>query len=151
MVVSAPEARQFDFWIGEWEVFSPQGALAGHSRIDKILGGAALQENWTNAQGHEGKSFNRWDAKDRLWHQHWIDASGGETFYAGSFADGCMSLTSEQKKPDGTTELHRMRFFDLGPNDLGTREVRQWGEASSDGGANWKTEFDLTYRLRKGE
>ncbi len=36
---SAPAHHQFDFWVGEWEVRTPDGALAGTNRITGILGG----------------------------------------------------------------------------------------------------------------
>jgi hypothetical protein len=135
------EARQFDFWIGDWNVVSATGAKAGASRIEKILNGCAIQENWTSAGGNNGKSFNLYDPKKGEWRQHWIDDSGLETFYVGGFAGKCMSLTSEQRSADGKKQLHRMRFFDLGEEG-----VRQWGEVTEDDGANWKTEFDLYYR-----
>jgi len=137
------EARQFDFWIGDWNVVNAAGNQAGTSRIEKILNGCALQENWTSAQGNSGKSFNRFDPVKREWRQHWIDDSGLETFYAGSFLDKCMSLTSEQTTADGKQQLNRMRFF-----DLGAEGVRQWGEVSDDAGAHWKTTFDLYYRRK---
>ena len=48
---SAPPYRQFDFWIGDWDVFSPDGKLAGHNRVESIEGGCGIQENWTGAGG----------------------------------------------------------------------------------------------------
>src|SRR5690349_15545540 len=42
-----PEARQFDFWVGEWNVTNPAGKAAGQSKIESIAGGAGLLENWT--------------------------------------------------------------------------------------------------------
>ncbi|HUR27182.1 MAG TPA: hypothetical protein VM509_03285 [Planctomycetota bacterium] len=141
--VPPAEARQFDFWVGDWDVLSVAGAKAGDSKIENILGGCAIQENWTSASGNSGKSFNVYDAKKREWRQHWIDDSGTETFYAGAFEDGCMDLVAESTGADGKPALHRMRFF-----DLGTEGVRQWGEVSTDGGSSWKTEFDLHYRRK---
>ena len=54
--------RQFDFWIGEWEV-SSNGQPAGTNSIQSILGGCALQENWRGAGpgGLTGTSFNIYD------------------------------------------------------------------------------------------
>ncbi len=37
-----PEYRQFDFWVGEWDVALPDGKPAGTNRIAPILGGCAL-------------------------------------------------------------------------------------------------------------
>jgi len=37
------EARQFDFWIGEWRV-TENGKLAGHNRIEPLLEGCACSK-----------------------------------------------------------------------------------------------------------
>jgi hypothetical protein len=58
-----PSARQFDFWIGRWQV-SQAGKPAGNNHIEKILDGCALLENWTGAQGGTGKSLNFFDRDD---------------------------------------------------------------------------------------
>lgn len=54
-----------------------------------------------------------------------------------------MGITREARDPDGTLKLHRRRFFDLGDEGL-----RQWGEVSADGRADWHTEFDRYYRRK---
>jgi hypothetical protein len=47
-------SRQFDFWVGHWRV-TEHGKLAGDNRIEPILDGCALLENWTGAKGGAGK------------------------------------------------------------------------------------------------
>lgn len=136
-----PEARQFDFWVGEWEVYTASGARAGSSVVESILNGCVVLENWQSAQGGAGKSFNRYDPRRGEWRQHWVDDSGNELNFSGAFADGCMSVVAKLPQPDGRVQLRRMRFFDL-PG----AEVRQWGEISTDDGASWTTEYDLYYR-----
>src|SRR5262245_30372918 len=42
-----PHAREFDFWLGEWEVRNPKGRVVGHSRIEAILGGCVILEDWS--------------------------------------------------------------------------------------------------------
>ena len=57
--VLPPESRQFDFWIGEWDVTTPDGKPAGSSRIERIANGAGLLENWSGypaPAGGNGKS-----------------------------------------------------------------------------------------------
>src|SRR5919108_895437 len=54
---SAPEYRQFDFWVGEWDVKTPKGTIAGTNRIERIEGGCALQENWRGTN-NTGRSIN---------------------------------------------------------------------------------------------
>ena len=41
--------RQFDFWVGEWDVVDTRGQPAGVNRIEKTLNGCALHETWTSA------------------------------------------------------------------------------------------------------
>lgn len=52
------ESRMFDFWVGDWDVKTPQGQLAGQSSIQLLLEGCTLLENWTDGNGGGGKSLN---------------------------------------------------------------------------------------------
>ena len=88
-------SRQFDFWMGHWRV-TEHGKLAGDNRVEPILDGCALLENWTGAKGGAGKSLNFFDREDGLWHQTWIDRSGGALFLAGKFENGAMRLEGER-------------------------------------------------------
>src|SRR5262249_39373587 len=72
-----PEAKQFDFWIGDWEVTNPAGKIAGTSRIESMAGGRGLLENWTGASGYTGKSLNAWNGKLKQWQQFWVGSDGG--------------------------------------------------------------------------
>jgi hypothetical protein len=40
------EFHQFDFWLGEWEVFNKQGIKVGENEIIRLQEGCVLQENW---------------------------------------------------------------------------------------------------------
>ena len=51
---ASPEYRQFDFWIGEWDVKNPQGVPAGSSSIQLILGQCIIFENWSGGGGSVG-------------------------------------------------------------------------------------------------
>ena len=51
-----PVYRQLDFWVGDWDVFdvgSPN--KAAHARIDSILGGCVVREDYQGMDGHEAK------------------------------------------------------------------------------------------------
>ena len=74
MQCTAPEHRQFDFWIGEWEVFAgPQGDRpVGSNRIERSENGCWLVEHWRGASGNHGTSTNAWDAQYSVWRQFWI-------------------------------------------------------------------------------
>ena len=134
------EYRQFDFWVGEWEVFLPNGKKAGDSRIESIAAGCALLENWSGNGGFSGKSVNMYDRIDQRWHQSWVDSSGSRLDLAGVFAEKRMVLSSAAK----AGPLQRIAWS---VNDDGS--VRQLWEASSDEGKTWAVQFDGKYVRRK--
>ncbi len=52
------ENRQFDFWLGEWNVVTTQGAVpSGNSKIELILESCVVLENWQSLNSpYSGKS-----------------------------------------------------------------------------------------------
>src|SRR5262249_27985056 len=40
--------RQFDFWVGDWNVYNKAGFKVGTSKIESILGKCVVLENWTD-------------------------------------------------------------------------------------------------------
>jgi hypothetical protein len=72
----APEFRQFDFWIGDWQVFKPDGTVAGMNRIEQEYGGCVLHERYQTASGYTGESLNTYDPGRKRWHQTWVDNTG---------------------------------------------------------------------------
>ena len=119
-----PVHRQFDFWIGEWNVTSPDGKTAGTNRISKIAGGCVLLEEWTGARGMTGKSFNVYEPDRGVWHQTWVDSTGSVLRLDGKFENGAMRLANDS---------NRITWTPLGGGD-----VRQVWEQSGDGGKTWK-------------
>ncbi len=55
---SEPEARQFDFWVGEWEVHA-KGKVVGHNQISRIHGGTRLHLQGRFADGQMIMSAER--------------------------------------------------------------------------------------------
>ena len=142
--VSLPESRQFDFWIGDWDVKTPQGQMAGTSSVNLILGQCVIFENWTGI-GSAGKSFNFYDTSDKKWHQTWVDDKGTFTHYVGAFQDGKMTIVGKAVI-GGKTAMAKITFSQL-PNG----DVRQFGENSMDDGKTWTPVpgFDLIYTRKK--
>jgi hypothetical protein len=137
-----PESRQFDFWLGEWNVTNPAGKAAGQSRIEAIAGQAALLEHWTGAGGFTGKSLNAYNAAKKQWQQFWVDNTGGVLELGGGLVDGHMVLTGEHD----VRGVHRTERITWTPNADGS--VRQHWEQSADGGKTWTTAFDGLYRKK---
>jgi len=141
-----PEARQFDFWIGEWEVKEPDGKPAGTNTITVVAGGAGLLENWTGdplAGGGSGKSLNAYNAAKGQWQQFWVGSGGGVLELSGALVHGGMVLAGEHVVR-GQRLLERITWT---PNADGS--VRQHWQQSTDGGASWRTVFDGLYRRKK--
>jgi tetratricopeptide (TPR) repeat protein len=134
------EARQFDFWVGEWDVFNPQGQKAGTSVIQQISAGCGVLENWRDAFGNEGKSINFYDANTAKWYQYWIGASGGPLRMSGIYKESAMRYEGEPTTSNGMTTLSRLTFF-----NIDAKTVRQFAEQSTDGGKTWTTTYDLKY------
>jgi len=143
------QAREFDFWAGEWNVY-PTGAqtLVGHSLVQIVSGGCALLENWDASGGvSTGKSLNFVDGATHKWRQSWIGsyASGQQDFVDGEYKDGAMRFTFTTTDAQGHNIIGRFIFFNQGPD-----KVRQFNETSADGGKTWVTSYDLTYiRIHK--
>jgi len=44
---ASAEYRQFDFWVGTWDVYPTGGSeLVAHSLIESVYNGCGLRENW---------------------------------------------------------------------------------------------------------
>jgi tetratricopeptide (TPR) repeat protein len=139
------EARQFDFWIGEW-VVTPWGAPAlapaiGHNTIRALLEHCLLLEEWTPSSGGDGgKSFNFWDTNRRVWRQIWTAVDGGSLDYEGQYAENAMRFHGWTVSGSGKRILQKLTFFRISADT-----VRQLFEASEDGGATWRNTFDGRY------
>ncbi|WP_348261366.1 hypothetical protein P8935_16370 [Telmatobacter sp. DSM 110680] len=137
------EFRQFDFWIGDWDVASASdGTHQGSSHVAKEMDGCVIWENWTSAGGpYFGKSYNTWNVNLKRWEQYWVDNAAGVIFFHGGIKDGVMDYwTDDVPLPTGGTLLRHLQFFNLGPD-----KVRQFSQGSNDGGKNWHVEYDFIY------
>jgi hypothetical protein len=140
-----PEARGFDFWVGEWQVTqATSGATAGESRIEKILNDCVILENWTGQNGYSGKSFNFWDVTKKRWQQTWVDSVGGLTEYVGELREGRLHFTADQATPGQERPTKLKMTFTLRPDG----SVRQLGESSTDDGRTFTVSYDLIYRRK---
>src|ERR1051325_8984748 len=55
------EYKQFDFWVGTWNVEDTKGNAVGKTVIERLERGCILMENWTGLKGGTGKSINFYD------------------------------------------------------------------------------------------
>lgn len=90
-----PEHAQFDFWVGDWEVFNEKGEKVGENLIEKLEDNCILSENWTGENGGSGKSFNYYDPENETWNQLWISNTGNILKLKGKAFENEMILKSE--------------------------------------------------------
>lgn len=155
---SAPEYRQFDFWIGEWDVVpnpdtrpanappQPPGRKPATNVIERAHSGCVVIENWNDGIGGTGQSFNIYDRSRQRWHQAWVDNGGGLHQYWGSFNDGRMVLEGEVPLPPASRfqgrRTVRVSFIPMGPD-----RMRQFSESLNVDGT-WSANYDLIYTRR---
>lgn len=130
---SDPAHRQFDFWIGTWNVTRPDGKPAGKNTIRSRFDGCALEEQWESAR-LTGGSFSAYDRTKGKWHQTWVDSTGTVLQLHGELVDGAMVLSGEQ---GGARQRITWRRMEGG-------RVRQTWESSTDG-KSWSIVFDGIY------
>ena len=134
--------RQFDFWVGEWKVTTPDGKTAGTSSITREEDGCLIHEHWDGsvAGGAQGQSLNFYDTHDQQWHQQFVGAAGNALHLVGSFQGGRMILTGHNQQ-SGKPAVQRITWS---RNADGS--VHQLWQTSLDDGKSWVTSFDGTYR-----
>ena len=142
---STPEARQFDFWVGNWEATwkNPDGSTAkGTNVIESVLGGCAVHENFTGAGAQPliGKSYSVYSPRLKKWQQTWVDNSGGYLELSGQFADGRMVLMREGMLGNGKPGRQRMTFYNI------EKDKFDWDwDTSEDGGVTWTLRWRINY------
>ena len=141
---SATDYRQFDFWIGEWEVRDSSNTLLGHNSITPIQDSCALLENWTGASGYTGTSISFFDSNTQCWHQSWIDYKGGAIIMDGQFADGKMVMWSDTKDAQGNRIQNRTSWSPTAAGGV----LHLW-EQRADSGQPWKVVFEGWYRKKE--
>ena len=136
---SSAEHRQFDFWLGDWEV--AQGdKFAGRNSIRSILNGCAISEEWSGTGGFRGNSLNFYNPSTRRWHQTWIDSQGQSLALEGEFEAGSMTL--QNVEPENMPR-HRITW-----TPMPDKSVRQLWQVRDKPEAEWRTLFDGKYTPR---
>ena len=145
------QQRQFDFWVGDWEVqnrgLQPDGswrdAGTAHAQVNSVLDGQAILEQWTgeNPLKLRGFSLRTYDAEQQRWEiiLNWHGGTPSSfSQMVGNFAD----QRGEFFPPGGTP---RTRFTFSRP----ARDSCQWDQATSQNGADWQTDWVMSFRRKR--
>ncbi len=117
--IDASKARQFDFWVGQWDVNlrirqqdnTWEDKVRSEARIYKILQGKGILELWSqNEGGIIGYSFRYYREETDEW-ELWLNWPGnnrcGTTSLSGAFRHGRGDFYSYRPMSDSTERITR--------------------------------------------
>lgn len=148
---TGPEYSGLDFWVGTWDAAWPAagGNPAGTAtnRIEKILGGCVISENFEAAGPSPliGKSYSTFSPRQKKWRQTWVDNQSSYLDFDGDFSnpDGKI-FAMDSVAPDGKPRKMRMVFKNI------TSDAFDWSwESSTDGGKTWQVQWPIHYTRKK--
>jgi hypothetical protein len=139
--------NDFDFWLGEWDVYSNDDSrqLQGSNSITKHHKNCLIMENWTNVQGGTGRSMNYFDPVEDQWRQLWV-AGGYSIDYTGGLDESGSMVLNGKINYYKTGKSHAFRGM-WTPNADGS--VRQFFEQQDPENQQWAVWFDGLY-INKG-
>lgn len=143
---ATPEHRQFDFWVGKWDVH-PKNApdkLVAHSHIERLYDGCTIRENWMPLSNSGGGSLSTYMPSKKSWRQFWTDNQNGAVDFTGGWNGKAMVLTGNWPQPGHASQLTRMTYTRLEDGS-----VEQAGVTSDDNGKTWQPSFDFIYKRAK--
>jgi hypothetical protein len=155
---ASAEAREFDFWIGDWKIdqriLRADGSwlsLPARTSVSSVLEGCALLERWQGEvqfdweqmqrpEAMRGLSLRSYDPKQGQWQIHWMDTRHplfGAPF-VGGFRDGRGEfLRAPASAGDPQT---RIVFSDVRAGSV------HWELAISRDGQKWTTVWTMDMR-----
>ena len=138
------KAKQFDFWLGEWDLAWGENGR-GRNVISKILAGKVIQEQFTSVPDDDsapliGLSLSVFNARTGQWQQTWVDNQGSYLDFKGGMVDDKMIL-SREAVIEGQPVQQRMVWHNIQADAL------DWSsERSDDGGESWQVQWAIRYR-----
>ena len=162
---AVPQARAFDFWIGDWDIkqriLKRDGTwleLPARTSVTPAVDGCALVEHWLGdvsffwegmqrPEPMRGLSVRAYDPQAGKWFIHWMDTRSPRfgAPYAGNFVDGRGEFFRDLETPQGPRS-GRITFSDLTPDSVA------WSLAvSSDEGKTWQTLWTMRMQRRRAQ
>jgi hypothetical protein len=138
-----PEARQLDFWVGEWDLtWGDEGR--GTNVITVDYDGCVIIEHFDGnpTMALRGLSTSVYNVRRGRWQQTWVDNQGGYLDFVGGL-EGDRMILSRKAEQDGQAFLQRMVWYNISESEL------DWNwERSLDDGATWETLWQIHYVRR---
>ena len=150
--------RQFDFWLGEWDVLNiqrrPEGTQWGITgratdRVYAVASGCGIVEHWrgSTATGRVlGYSLRAWNPEKKQWDLVLLWPQPNQPLFftlEGSFRHERGDFSRSGTDPAGNRVETRFTFSDIGPRSL------RWNNGTSrDGGRTWSTTWIMEFTRR---
>lgn len=145
-VCASKEHGQFDFWVGDWEVFRDDTeAKVARSKVERLYDGCVLRENWMPFKGTPGGSLNVYRPGAHEWRQVWTDQANELHDYHGRWTGELMEFVGTATAPDNVARKVRMTF-----QPGGDGSVVQTGFNWSEKDQAWTIDYRFTYRRSAG-
>ena len=147
---SYSQSEAFDFWLGDWDL-TWQGQnneiKKGINKIEPVLGGKVIQENFSSLEGDEasrfiGKSWTVFNPQTEEWKQTWVDNSGAYLDFEAFFEDSIKGFQRSFINPKGQKLYQRMVFKDINENTF------IWDWESSNDTENWTLQWRINYKRK---
>jgi hypothetical protein len=145
--VNNDKFHEFDFWLGEWDVYNKgDDTIRAESYIQTVIDSFAIQENYAVlGSPYKGKSFNKYNPQLDRWEQFWVDNGGLSLFLTGGLDEkGSMVLGSEGVNSKGQKTWNQISWTLL--DDGSVNQI--WLAKTADG--DWLTLFDGIYKKKGG-
>lgn len=128
-------AREFDFWLGSWDLVLGGGAGPATNNITSfgIDGGIALLEDYRQGP-YRGTSVSYYSPREGRWRQLWLDNMNGLLEFAGGVQGNRFVISGRV----GTTHTR------LVYSNITDRSMDQSYDVSPDG-VNWQVSFSARY------
>ncbi len=155
----SPESRQFDFWLGEWDVVNrqrrPEGTAWGVTgratdRVYAVADGCGIVEQWRGSTAPRyvvGYSLRAWNPDKHKWDLVLLWPRPEQPRFVtleGGFRHGRGEFFRSGTGGEGTPVEVRFTFSDITANSL------RWNDGTSrDGGRTWATTWIMEFNRRK--
>ena len=143
---NAPEYRQLDFWVGDWDAkWAPSEGDTGigSNHITRSYEGCVIEEHFDGhpAQHLMGHSVSMYVAPTKMWRQTWVDNEGGYIDLSGGPQPNGDFVLTTPVRPNG--KISRMIFTDIKPDSF------TWRWQSSADGKAWADSWVIEYTRKK--
>ena len=137
--------HQFDFWVGDWTVTTPDGTYAGDNKITREEGGCLILERWTSANGGTGQSYNYYNPATEKWRQVWVSTGAMIDYEGGLTESGSMKLAGTITYVDSAQTADFTGEWTLEADGTVTQHFEQYNAETEE----WVPWFTGTYTAQE--